>query len=47
MINVGHGMAMLLQSPDKTTNILFDAGYNKQKENDGTLISDYLKRFNV
>lgn len=47
MINVGHGMAMFLQNPSKTTNILFDAGSGRKIENNTTIISNYLKKLNV
>ena len=43
-INVGHGLAILLQGPDKKTNVLFDAGIGKQQRNDSNRINRYLKQ---
>ncbi len=47
IIDVGHGLAMFLQSPDKSTNILFDAGSGWMRENNTKKISNFLKKYNV
>ena len=47
LINVGHGLAMFLQGPNKQTNILFDAGIGKEKINNSNRINRYLKKMAV
>ena len=47
MINVGHGLAMLLHNPNKTTTILFDAGWGRQKINWGNKITKHLQKHNI
>ena len=47
LINVGHGLAVFIQGPNKNTNILLDAGSGKTAVNNSNRISKYLKKLAV
>ena len=47
ILNVGHGMSVLIQNPTKTTNILLDAGSGRHKINPTLKIVRYLKALGI